>query len=181
MALNMVADHPFLGVGANNFVLALPDYAGGDFSAAWLAVVHNRYLVVWSESGTGALLAFLLFVAIAIRQGWRARRLEDPVLAAIGLAFGAALAGHAVHMNFEIFTGGTAVTILWLAAGLLASPVLTSPAAGSRKGLVGPRQTVARGDLHSPVASGRRPATRFDTRRSDHPRSGKRYPRTRAR
>jgi O-antigen ligase len=136
MALEMVRDHPFFGVGANNFVLALPDYAGNQFSAAWLAVVHNRYLLVWSQAGTAALIAFLLFVAATIRRGWRARKLDDPLLAAIGLGLGAAVAGHAVHMNFDIFDGGTAEAMLWLSAGLLASPILTrraitAPATGS--------------------------------------------------
>jgi O-antigen ligase len=125
MAWQMIVDHPLLGVGANNFVLELPRYAGGDFSSAWLSSVHHKYLLIWSEAGFAALLAFVTFIVLTILRGWRGRRAQDPVLAAVSLGLAAAVAGHAVHMNFDIFADGTPVLLLWLAAGLLASPALT--------------------------------------------------------
>jgi O-antigen ligase len=126
MALQMIMDHPFLGVGANNFVLEVPKYATGDYSSAWLSTVHHKYLLIWSEGGIGALIAFLVFLAAAIVRGWRLRHAADPLKAGIGLGLAAAVIGHAVHMNFELFAGGTTTQMLWLAAGLLASPSLAS-------------------------------------------------------
>jgi O-antigen ligase len=126
MAWHMILDHPFLGVGANNFVLQVQNYAGGDFAAAWLSTVHHKYLLIWSEGGIGALAAFLVFLATAIVRGWRARHSADPLVAGVGLGLAAAVIGHAVHMNFELFAGGTTTQMLWLAAGLLGSLSISS-------------------------------------------------------
>jgi putative inorganic carbon (HCO3(-)) transporter len=121
IAAEMIEDHPILGVGANNFAVVLPDYAGPRFSETFLSVVHNKYLVVWSEAGVGALIAFLLFVGSAIRRGWRGRTDADPLLSAISLGLAAGVAGLAVHMNFDIFKGRPMTQTLWLIAALLAS------------------------------------------------------------
>ncbi len=123
MAGEMIGDHPLLGVGANNFVVELPRYAGGSFSQVWLSSVHNKYLLIWSEAGPIALLAFLLLVGIPIVRGWRARRAPDPLLAGVGAGLAAAVAGHAVHMNFDIFAGATTTGMLWVAAAIAMSPV----------------------------------------------------------
>jgi putative inorganic carbon (HCO3(-)) transporter len=121
IAAEMIEDHPILGVGANNFAVALPDYAGPRFSEAFLSVVHNKYLVVWSEAGIAALIAFLAFVGSAIRRGWRGRTDADPLLSAVSLGLAAGVAGLAVHMNFDIFKGRPMTQALWLIAALLAS------------------------------------------------------------
>jgi hypothetical protein len=67
-----------------------------------------------------------VLVGGAIVRGWRARRANDPLLAGVGLGLCAAVVGHAVHMNFDLFAGGTTTQMLWLAAGLLAAPVFSS-------------------------------------------------------
>ncbi|HWH94440.1 MAG TPA: O-antigen ligase family protein, partial [Baekduia sp.] len=122
MAGEMIADHPVLGVGANNFVVELPGYAGGRFAEVWLSSVHNKYLLIGSEAGIGALTAFLAFVAATFLRAWRARRASDPLTAAVGAGLAAAVAGHAVHMNFDIFAGGATTDMLWVAAAVAASP-----------------------------------------------------------
>jgi hypothetical protein len=124
IAGEMISDHPLLGVGANNYVIELPGYAGGRFADVWLSSVHNKYLLIWSEAGPVALAAFLLFLGSTFLRAWRARRAEDPLIAAVGAGLAAAVAGHAVHMNFDIFAGGATTDMLWVAAGVAASPVL---------------------------------------------------------
>jgi O-antigen ligase len=124
MAGEMIRDHPILGVGANNFVLEVPEYAAGRFSSAWLSTVHHKYLLIWAEAGLAALLTFLAFLWTTIVRGWRLRRASDPLVGAVGLGLAAAVAGHAVQMNFEIFAGGTTIAMLWVAAAIVASPVL---------------------------------------------------------
>jgi len=123
MALEMIGDHPLLGVGANNFVIRVHEYAGGEFASAWISSVHNKYLLIWSEAGFAALLAYLVLLGTGILRGWRARLAPDPLLAGVGLGLAAAIAGHAVHSNFEIFAGGTTTEMLWLGLALLATPV----------------------------------------------------------
>ena len=126
MAWQMIEDHPVLGVGANNFALVVPNYAAGDYASAWLSTVHHKYLLIWAEAGPLALVAFLALVGGAIVRGWRARRADDPLVAGVALGLCAAVAGHAVHMNFDLFAGGTTTQMLWLAAGLLAAPAFSS-------------------------------------------------------
>jgi O-antigen ligase len=65
IAWNMVAANPLLGVGLNTFDFHIDDY--GPYSYARLydvfgemfPVVHNIYMIVWSEQGTIGLVAFL--------------------------------------------------------------------------------------------------------------------------
>jgi O-antigen ligase len=144
IALRMIAHHPVLGLGANNFVVALPDYAGPEFSGDWLNVVHNKYLLVWTEAGIAALVIFVLFLLTTIRAGWRARRQPDPLLSATALGLTAAVAGMAVHMNFDIFLSRISNQSLWLAAALLASPALRPVTGDARRGLTLPPSRVAR-------------------------------------
>jgi O-antigen ligase len=133
IALDMVQEHPILGVGANNFVVRVPEYAGGQYSGAWISSVHHKYLLIWSEAGFGALLAYLAFVGTALVGAWRLRRTVDPLFRAVGLGMAAAVAGHAVHMNFDIFSGGTPVQMLWVAAAIVATSTTGTSGGGSMR------------------------------------------------
>jgi putative inorganic carbon (HCO3(-)) transporter len=119
LAYDIIDDNSVLGVGANNFALAIPDYAGPEFSQEWIYTVHNKYLLVWAEAGFGALLAFLWFLASTIRRGaacvWR----EDAFLSQLGIALTAAVAGQIAHMFFEAYHARVQLQVLALAAALL--------------------------------------------------------------
>ena len=128
LAWRMIVDHPLTGVGANNFVAALPHYAGPAFTGDWLYVVHDRYLLIWSQSGLGALILFLVFLATTIRRGWRARLSEDALLSAAGLGLAAGVVSMAVHMHVDILNSRAANQTLFLAAGVLAAPVMAQAA-----------------------------------------------------
>jgi O-antigen ligase len=121
LAWEMVEDQPLLGVGANNFSLHIAEYAGPEFTSEWLYAVHNKFMQVWAEAGTFALLAFLWFMAATLRRGrlvWRAR---DPVLAPLALGLAAGCAGQIANMAVETYHGRAQVQLLWLAAALLAA------------------------------------------------------------
>lgn len=70
VAWNMVKAKPLLGFGLNSFVFNMPQYTsyGGPngitqkFGEDW-PVVHNIYMLTWSEQGT---LGFLLFLGLNI-------------------------------------------------------------------------------------------------------------------
>jgi O-antigen ligase len=119
-ALEIIGDHPQLGVGANNYVAALPRYES-TFPGEWLYTVHNRYLLVAAETGLGGLIAFVWFLAVTIRRGWVRWRRKDVLLSPLALGLTAALAGQMVHMLVDIFNSRSAVQLLWVVAALIAA------------------------------------------------------------
>jgi O-antigen ligase len=119
LALRMIADNPLLGVGANNFAIRMPDYLTPEISSAWLYTVHNRYLLIWAESGPGALLAFLGFFAATLRRGWRCWRAGDRLISPIGLGLTTALVGFMLHMYAEAFNGRPLMSLVMVFAGLI--------------------------------------------------------------
>jgi O-antigen ligase len=119
LASSIIEDHPLFGIGANNFVAAITQYATPEFSGDWLHVVHNKYLLVWAEIGIGGLLAFLLFLITAIRKGWQGWRFNDPLLSPLALGFTAGIVGQLAHMFFDLFHSRLQVQSLWLVAALI--------------------------------------------------------------
>jgi len=129
LATAMIADHPLLGVGANNFALAMEPYKAHSFSGDFFYTVHNTYLLVWAETGIGGLVVFVWFLIAVLRQGFKCSRSRDSLFAPLALGCAAAVVGLAVHMNFEPFGSGPAVDVLWLFAGLVTA--MTSVSASS--------------------------------------------------
>jgi O-antigen ligase len=121
LASAVIIDRPLLGVGVNNLAVALPDYAGPEFGRTWIYAVHTHYLLVWSEAGIGALLAFVWFLAATIRRGVRGIQSGDPLIAPIALGLTAGVAGHIAHMFVDLFNRRSNPQLLWLAAAVLAA------------------------------------------------------------
>jgi putative inorganic carbon (HCO3(-)) transporter len=119
LAFRIIEDNPVLGVGANNFTVVMDRYLTSDFREGWLFAVHNKYLLVLSETGIVGLLAFVAFLLDALRKGWRCWTRQDPLLSPLALGFAAGLAGHMVHMTVDVFRGRPTQQLLWLLAGLL--------------------------------------------------------------
>lgn len=119
-ALEMIGDHPLLGVGANNFTTMIGDYKYvKSFTGDWVSTVHNKYLMVWSETGLLGLAAFLWFLAASLRISWLVWRRQHPLLAPLALGLGAALAGEMLHMAVDIFNVRSVIQLLTINAGLL--------------------------------------------------------------
>jgi len=119
LAFRMIADHPVLGVGANNFSVVMQHYLTSYFRTGFLYVVHNKYLLIWTETGVGGLLAYLAFLRGALRIGWQCSKQNDRYLSMLALGITAAIVGQIVHMNFDVFRIGPVPELLWLLAGLL--------------------------------------------------------------
>jgi O-antigen ligase len=119
LAFRIIEDNPLLGVGANNFTVVMDRYLTSDFREGWLFAVHNKYLLVLSETGMVGLLAFLAFLLDALRKGWRCWVHRDPLLSPLALGFAAGIAGHMLHMTVDVFRGRPTQQLLWLVAGLL--------------------------------------------------------------
>jgi O-antigen ligase len=119
IALEMVQDRPLLGIGANNFAAVMPNYIGPDIQQDWIYTVHNKYLLVWAETGTIGFLGFLFFLFYTLWRGARTWRFHDRLLSVLGLAITAAILGHMVHLQVDIFNARSPVTMLWMLSGLI--------------------------------------------------------------
>lgn len=115
----MIADHPLLGVGANNFAQAMERYRAHSFSGDFLYTVHNTYLLVWAETGIGGLIAFVWLLFAIVRQGFRCWHLRDALLAPLALGCAAAVVSFMVQMNFDPFRAGSAEDLIFLFGGLV--------------------------------------------------------------
>jgi O-antigen ligase len=119
LALLVIRDHPFFGVGANNLAIRYPDYLTSEFSGEWIKVVHNKFLLVWSEIGTVGFVAFVWFLCDTLVRGWRVIQKDDPYLSPLALALTAAIAGMIVHMQVSLFHDRIQVLSLFLASALI--------------------------------------------------------------
>jgi O-antigen ligase len=138
IAFRMIQDHPVLGVGTNNYAFVLSQYITPDVSQEWLYVVHNKYLLVWAETGLVALIAYIWFLLATIWRGWQGWRLKDRVLSPLALGFTATIVGQMAHMNVDVFNGRPHVQMLWLIAGLITAisrmDLLTAASAAQNDG-----------------------------------------------
>lgn len=115
----LIAKHPILGVGANNFSHSLPEVVTVDYTGIWLATVHNKYALVWVEKGFIGIAAFLYLLFAVVRRAWRVFRMGDSLTAPLGLGFMCGVIAMMVHMNFDKFVDRTSVQMLWLFAGTI--------------------------------------------------------------
>jgi putative inorganic carbon (HCO3(-)) transporter len=121
LAFRIIAENPILGVGSNNFSVAMDSYLTGEFrdGRTFLFVVHNKYLLVWAETGILGLAAFLAFLLSAVRMGWQCWKFQDHLLSPLALGLVAGIAGHMVHMTADHFRNRPTQQLLWFGAGLL--------------------------------------------------------------
>jgi O-antigen ligase len=80
MAIAMIADHPFLGVGTGNFMSEYNRYIVPSVprSPLW---THNCFLQAWAENGIFGFLSYLCLYLFAARNAFRVwRRSKDRFL-----------------------------------------------------------------------------------------------------
>jgi O-antigen ligase len=121
LAALIIEDHPLLGAGANNFPVAMQDYITRGFAGEFIYSVHNKYLLVLSETGPGGLLAFLWFLLAMILRGIRCWRFKDPLISPLSLSCVAAVTGTMLHMFVDIFRGEPIMQLLCVISALLAA------------------------------------------------------------
>jgi O-antigen ligase len=120
LAMAMIEDHPVMGVGANNFATAMPPYLPR-FTGDFVYTVHNRYLLVWAETGIFGLIAFVWFLTAVLREGWKAWRAGTDTLSPVALGCMAAVAALVVQMNIDISRCGAEIQLLWVFGGVAAA------------------------------------------------------------
>ena len=123
MAYNIMRDYPW-GVGENNYDQVMSDkYAHPNWVGHTLYPVHNKYLLVWTETGPQGLIAFSL---VLIAAAWQARRWLfrfrtgiAPHLLILAVSLLGAFAGYAFHMTTEGFASRSNVQILWFIIAMM--------------------------------------------------------------
>lgn len=152
-ALAVARDHPWLGVGPDNFRLVYGPYLG---LAAWDTRVHanNAYLEALTGAGlVGAAAVGWLVVAIgaAMWKQWRAVTADTlPLFAAVAAAI-AAIGAHGLVDSFFTFT--PTYVVFALAVGLLFSPAIWD-SADSRPDVLRSGSSASSEALDSPAALG---------------------------
>lgn len=125
IALRIIQDHPLVGVGLNNYVLASAEYGPAN-SVSWSGapVVHNLFLLIAAETGFVGLTAFLVFLAILLVGAWRIiSRAPDDTVWVAGVGIFAACVALAVHgmADYALLGSLQTITQFWLLAGLCAA------------------------------------------------------------
>ncbi len=144
LASEMISDHTLVGVGANNFNVVSREYVTVETAGYWLSTVHNKFLLVWSETGLIGLVAFCLFLCAIVRRAWQTWRSNDPILGPLGLGVAASVIGHVLHMNVDIFQDRPSVQTLWLLAGLATAMCAMTKSRGPGQRLQKPSKTCPR-------------------------------------
>jgi O-antigen ligase len=122
VAMAMIADNPWIGVGLANYEAEMrrydktPDHISDDFD--W--PVHNIYLHITAESGFPATICFLMLIAIALRRGWWAIKSHDPLLRALSVGLITGILAFLMTGMKELGSIGSGqLRMLFLCCGLL--------------------------------------------------------------
>jgi len=118
IALDMIKSHPWIGIGINNFMAVVQDYLTPESFRAWLGPVHNKYLLVWSETGSIGIIMFIWFYLAIARGIWKGFKTDHPLFSRLGAALLAGLCGFAVHMLASPFRSRSELLLLWLTAAI---------------------------------------------------------------
>jgi O-antigen ligase len=115
MAYNIIRDYP-LGVGENNYDQVMSDkYAHPNWVGHTLYPVHNKYLLVWTDTGLQGLAAFVLLLVATAWQNrqWLFSRQIDSRFTNLAASLLGALACYSFHMFSEGFASRPNVQVLW--------------------------------------------------------------------
>jgi O-antigen ligase len=123
MAQNIIQAHP-LGVGINNYDEVKSDkYAPPELVGHRLYIVHNKYLLVWAETGLLGLLTLMGLLLTAIVRGfrWLSKPNAPPHLSILLTSVVAALCGYAYHMFNDSFASRIHDQHIWFMVALIAA------------------------------------------------------------
>ena len=97
IATNMIRDHPWVGIGLNNFVLIMANYDTIGLTERRVAPVHNIYYLTAAEAGIFGLLAFLWLLLGIFSEGWHVLKSDDAFLSSLTAGILAGLVAMLVH------------------------------------------------------------------------------------
>lgn len=113
--VDMIADHPLMGVGGGSFVHAYDDYRL-DAKKHAMSFAHNIVLQMLAEFGILGFCGFAAVVGIALYRGWKLAQRSGILVQAIYSAY----VGILVHEMVDNITYGMNVGgLFWMVTGLL--------------------------------------------------------------
>ncbi|MBK8870495.1 MAG: O-antigen ligase family protein [Elusimicrobia bacterium] len=120
VALDMISDNPWFGVGPGNYVYAMGYYDSTleGVTSYFKFPVHNLFLYVAGEMGLPALFCFLVFLFFVARAGLDTIYRQQGVTSLLSLGVLSGLAGGLFHGLSEYQPLGQ-MFMLWCMAGLL--------------------------------------------------------------
>jgi putative inorganic carbon (HCO3(-)) transporter len=109
--LEMIQDHPVLGVGPANVKELYPLYRRHDAPRFRPPHLHNNLIQLWAERGVIALAAYLMLMGLFLQHCFRSRKTEARPFAIAGIAVTVGLGAAGL---FEFNFGDTEVFYLML-------------------------------------------------------------------
>jgi O-antigen ligase len=124
VAINIIQNNPFRGLGLGNYAYSMQEY---DITLEKTTIifphpVHNVYLHIAAELGLFGLAIFLCLAAIIFYYGLKTLKSRDPVIILLGICLVAGIAGFCLHSMWEpgVF-GWWKFRPFWFMSGLVFS------------------------------------------------------------
>lgn len=158
--LEMIKDHPIVGIGLNTAYDAKNFYIPSFFTDDdWVYIAHNQYLLVAAETGMIGLFGFLRILWISIWAARAGARSRDRLIGETGIVLFAYLIGFCWGMNLDFYGGNQIYTVLWFIFGCAAGvEVLARREEAEQAAAASADQAVASADpavaLAAPAAAG---------------------------
>ncbi len=124
LAWNMIQANFWFGVGANNYALLARDYYTSDVGYLGYVIdssVHNRYLLIWAETGLFGLMIYLSFLISPLLTAARYVLSVHREVSLLALGFGGGLMALTLQMFVEHFDTRPSALMVWLLISLIAS------------------------------------------------------------
>jgi putative inorganic carbon (hco3(-)) transporter len=119
LAFNMIQEHPFIGIGANNFSVVLPQYVSSELRGEWLYIVHNQYLLVFAETGIIGLFFFILIIAMVIHVCVRCIKNNEPIISPLAIGILSGIIALSVFMLVELSVSRLTVQLFWTMVSII--------------------------------------------------------------
>jgi len=116
---SMIKDHPFIGIGLNTYSIQMFDYVPSQHATDWMYLVHNKFMLVWSETGSSALLFFILIVLFSYHSLFKTLRSQITYIRNYSIAFVSSLSVIIMHMCWEAYESGPIILNFWVLVALI--------------------------------------------------------------
>jgi O-antigen ligase len=113
----MIRAHPIFGIGTNTYGLVMADYVPF-FLLQERWIVHNRYLLIWAETGSIGFLSFLFLLAYTFQSLWKSAHSKDSFMSMLSWGLFISFTVLCLQMMVESLYDRVSDANLWLIYGL---------------------------------------------------------------